>query len=157
AVLWTKGAIRDLGVLPGGKGSNAEAINANGQVVGAADTGKSYSHAFLYSENKMRDLGTLGGENSYAWAINARGDVIGHAQTKSGQWDAFLWQQDQMRDLDVLDTGESEAFGINAAGQIVGRSGDLSSNPKGKDKAFLWENGTMVDLNRLIPAHSGWQ
>ena len=42
------------------------------------------------------------------------------------------------------------ASGINDAGQIVGESFSASSA-----RAFIWQNGTMTDLNTLIPPSSG--
>lgn len=63
ALLWTGpfngGTIQDLGVLPGGHNSKALGVNAFGQVVGDADTGSGDSHAFLYSNFLMQDLGTI--------------------------------------------------------------------------------------------------
>ena len=51
-------------------------------------------------------------------------------------------------------TSESEAVFINAKSQVVGMQfacDQLSSN------AFLWEQGSIVDLNTLISADSGFQ
>jgi probable HAF family extracellular repeat protein len=36
-------------------------INASGQIIGWADLSVASSHAFLYSNGKMTDSGTLGG------------------------------------------------------------------------------------------------
>ena len=56
-----------------------------------------------------------------------------------------------MKDLETL-PGDfaSLALGINDRGQVVGASlaADFS------ERAFLWENGAMTDLNTLIPANS---
>jgi probable HAF family extracellular repeat protein len=61
-----------------------------------------------------------------------------------------------MRDLGIVPdmsllTGTSAATGINAKTQIVGAAGacDGSAN-----EAFLWEKGSMVNLNALIPSDS---
>src|SRR2546430_43611 len=66
----------DLGTL-GGTTINAAAINASGQVVGAASLSGDCClfHAFLYSNGRMNDMGTLGGDDSIAHDINSRSDV----------------------------------------------------------------------------------
>src|SRR5205814_2240939 len=66
AVLYTGGSATDIGTL-GGSVSRANGINANGQVVGEAETGASdafgslITHAFLFSNGQKIDLGSLGG------------------------------------------------------------------------------------------------
>ncbi len=56
-----------------------------------------------------------------------------------------------MKDLGTL-PGDSFSFGssINNLGQIVGYSCDDNFNCR----AFLWQNGSMVDLNTLNPSGS---
>ena len=56
---------RDLGTL-GGLGSRALAINGSGQIVGTSVTASGQTHAFLWQEGAMIDLGTLGGKYSEA-------------------------------------------------------------------------------------------
>ena len=55
-------------------------------------------------------------------------------------------------DLGTVAGTVSHPFAINNAGQVVGRS--YAST--GASRAFLWQGDTMVDLNSLIPANSGW-
>ena len=51
-----------------------------------------------------------------------------------------------MTDLGTLPGDSSTyAYGINDAGQAVGQSCDASGNCQ----AFLWQNGTMTDLNTI--------
>jgi probable HAF family extracellular repeat protein len=55
-----------------------------------------------------------------------------------------------MTDLGTLSGFRQElsiAYDINNSGQIVGDSGN---------RAFLYENGSMIDLNSLIDPNSGW-
>jgi probable HAF family extracellular repeat protein len=56
-----------------------------------------------------------------------------------------------MTDLGTL-PGDTYSSGtsINNLGQIVGYSCDLNFNCR----AFLWQNGSMVDLNTLVPSSS---
>ena len=45
------------------------------------------------------------------------------------------------------------AFGVNSALQVVGSS--LTAD-NATTHAFLWQNGSMVDLNQLLPYGLGW-
>ena len=73
--------IEDLGTL-GGNGSLANAINAEGQVVGQAQLANGTSHAVLWNPGQPgKDLGTLGGTTSTALGINILGDIVGNADT----------------------------------------------------------------------------
>jgi len=156
AALWDGGVARDLGTLPGSRYSEAFGINDLGQVVG-----ESRQHPFFWSQGVMTDVGTLEGPTGFALAINNLGQVVGGADTTIPDPSnpggvlahAFLWTGGQARDLGTIPSGSnSEAHGINNQGQIVGLeccAGDLFD-------ALLWQNGTVVDLNTLIPASSGW-
>jgi probable HAF family extracellular repeat protein len=48
----------------------------------------------------------------------------------------------------------SSRQGINQSGQVTGYSDSGTSG--GNNRAFLFSNGTMSDLNSLIPPNSGW-
>jgi probable HAF family extracellular repeat protein len=161
--LWQRGRLRDLGLLSGpvkswpppyGEGSwggGAAAINNRGQIVGWSDTRGGDSHAALWQNGKMRDLGTLGGDRSFAVAINDRGQVIGSSTTRSGDQHAFLWEKGTMRDLGTLGGASSEPAAINDRGQVVGSADTGAKNRDGDpiEHAFLWEKGKMIDLGTL--------
>ena len=127
----------DLGTV-GYVSSQANAINASGQIVGWATDSENHTHAFLYSNGVMQDLGTLGGVNSAAVGINTLGQIVGSAFMSSGANHAFLYTENSMKDLNnLIDTNSGwtlqEAFGINDSGQIVG----YGINGLGQKHAFL--------------------
>lgn len=89
AFILDKNGFRDLGTLPGGDTVEAAAINNKGQIVGSATTADGETHAFLYEDGKMTDLGTLDGTDSYATAISDSGLIVGTALDKNGLTQAF--------------------------------------------------------------------
>ncbi|HEY7526932.1 MAG TPA: HAF repeat-containing protein [Candidatus Limnocylindria bacterium] len=160
AFMWVEAAGRmfDIGTLPGDEKSNADGVNAKGQVVGESLGGET-TRAFLY-DGRMHNLGGLGGSYSGAHAINDAGQVVGYAKTPDGADHAFLWTplakrpgKGTMVDLGMLPGGiASIANGINARGQVVGYSNDADWF----GHAFLWSpsapgatEGTMVSLGAL--------
>ena len=78
--LYSMGTMQDLRTTLGGADSYAYGINEAGQVVGASGTAGRDTHAFLYSNGTMQDLGTLGGTFSAAQDINEAGQVVGRAK-----------------------------------------------------------------------------
>lgn len=153
AFLHSDGVMLDLGTL-GGPSSSAYALNESGQVTGESGTASGETHAFLFDGTNLRDLGTLGGTVSRGIDINDAGQVIGNS-TLPGDIDfhGFLYSNGALQDLGTLGGTSSTARDINHHGQIVGTSSDVNWLPR----AFLWENGAMIDLNTLLPANSGWE
>ena len=135
-----------------GGAAGGTAINNLGQVVGSASVpNPGISHAFLYSNGVIQDLGTLGGRISESTGINDRGEVIGDsflAGDKLSQ--AFLYRNGTMENIGaIIDPGSfSFADGINSAGDIVGQSGSLGG--------YLYRNGVAQSLDSLIDPSLGW-
>jgi len=163
AFLWEKGALTDLGVLGDGHDAFANAINDEGQVVGASQYTASSDpalqfpppHTFLWQKGSMTDLGAFpGAKISNGLGINNAGQIVG-LSTIPGDNDfhSALWSGGVLTDLGVFpgDT-DSAANAINSRGQIVGASGGPTTL-----RAMLWENGLGIDLNTRIAASSGWQ
>jgi probable HAF family extracellular repeat protein len=155
--LWERGGMIDLGTL-GGTNGYPLSLNNRGQVVGQSNlAGDQTFNAFLWDGKVLKDLGTLGGQFSSAYQINDAGEVAGYSTLSGDQvFHPFLLKNGHMIDLGVV-AGEpcGYAIGISSAGQVVGASYDCGPTLIGGHyHAFLWENGSIVDLNNLIPPGS---
>jgi len=155
---WANGKMTDVGTL-GGTCGVPFALNNRGQVVGQSFvTGDSTYHPFLWpgQDGKIQDLGTLGGTYGWALAINDSGGIVGFASVAGDLAEfAVLWRGTSIANLGSLGSDPcSTANGINNSDQVVGVSATCDYALR---RAFLWENGSMVDLNRLIPPNSGLQ
>ena len=170
AVLWepksgSSGRIKATELVPLGDDatSAATAINDDGLAVGISGrcdqaVGRfSAQHAVLWGKNGTpTEIPNLGGTTWHTpMDINAQGDVVGFSNPDEPGDEvgdfisrAFLWVHGSATAVDIgaLDDDPlSEAFAINSGGQVVGISfgGDLGA------RAFLYENGELIDLNDL--------
>lgn len=151
--LYTGGTMVDLGSLGGGY-SAAYAINNSDVVVGESTVANADVHGFRFSGGVMTDLGTLGGTYSSAYAINSAGQIIGTSSTTDdAQVNGFIFTGSTMTDLGTLGGNFSTPHALNDLGQVVGETETSEFVPR----AFLWQGGSMIDLNTLLPANSGWQ
>lgn len=141
AVRWDGDAVTVL--YPSDSGAAfAYAINDAGQVVGESyiqDIPNIPSHATLWSDGEMIDLGTLGNipdHYSVALDINNVGQVVGVSDSlNSAIGRATLWDQGQIYDLNsFLDSATRQAgwqlfsaVAINDKGQIIGVASNGSS------------------------------
>src|SRR5262245_48974947 len=139
---WT---VVDIGAnFPGG--SDATSINDLGQVVGVENGAyASETHAWIYDNGTLTDLGTLGGTYAYPYAINNSGQIVGQSSTASGAHHAFLYQSGTMTDLGTFGASSSYAVAINNSGQIVINRAN---------QALLYSNGTATPLGTLGGAYT---
>jgi probable HAF family extracellular repeat protein len=156
--LWDDGKMVNLGSF-GGHNGQAALINNRGQVLGASNLpGDQSSHFFIWERGKLTDLSTPqpAGSMTVANWIDDSGEVVGALDTPgTGQLHAARWINGVLTDLGTL-PGDcaSEAFTSNSRGQIGGVSISCDGNTW---HAFLWEKGSIVDLNTRIPSNSSLQ
>ncbi len=165
---WTNGVASDLGSIDGQANTFGRAwgINDAGDAVGFSrrqSTPSSIAQATLWRDSSVVNLGSLQPDSfSEAFAISDIDVAVGAAvsgTTRSGtpirravRWD-LSGPTPTITDLGSLGRTFAEAKDVNDAGQIVGFVTNISGL---SDRAFLWENGVMTDLNDLLPANSGW-
>ena len=156
--IWdNENGMRDLGSL-GGTCTTASDMNNRGQVVGFSNVpGDLSTHGFLWDNGLFQDLGgSLGGDVLGPFAINEQGEAVGFAllpgPPATAISHAVLW-----RDIgDLIDLSRPGQCGfatsINAKTQVVGSFSDCTADSPAH--VFLWEDGSMADLNALIPPNS---
>lgn len=156
--IWEKDkGMTDLGTL-GGTCTLATGLNNQGTVVGNYIDDNQIEHGFVWKRGLIHDLGaSLGGDYTHAEGINDHGVIAGSAYLAGNTTShAVLWRQiGAITDLGVLGGDQcSFASAINAKTQIVGASIGDDCTFDNNTRAFLWEGGSIFDLNALIPAGS---
>lgn len=122
----------DVGTL-GGNFSEGKSINNLGEIAGGSNlVANGPNHLFLYTQGAMHDLGTVGGNATEGTQINDRGEIIGTP--------SFLYRDGVFHQLPI------SAGGINNSGEIVGSK----AVGNGSSHAFLYIDGNLIDLNRLV-------
>ena len=115
----------------GGVETEAEAINARGQVTGYSEDAEERIHAFRYTDGiGMETIGTNFTSVSHGFAINDQGWVAGY-----GDGHAFLFRDD----LGTILIEPGRAYGINNRGTVVGISW---TSPL--DRAFIYRDGKVT-------------
>jgi len=157
AVVWERGKVRDLGVLPGRTESDAYAINERGQVIGTACsfcTAKdpdAIARGFLWQAGRMTALALLPGRsNCVANAISDRGQVVGRSDYGGAELHPVRWQAGKAIGLRLPGAWDGEAEALNNHGQIVGYGESDSGS-----RAFLWYRGTTLPLAGLGGGEGG--
>ena len=137
----------DLGTL-GGSTSIATAINDRAEVVGWSTTATGETHAFLWRQGRMTDLGTPG-STSNALAVDGHGRVVG-----AGPGPLFegtgpvVWRSGVSSPLRLVPGANGGAAqGVADNGLIAG----YATFPSGSsiNRAVLWRRGAPADLGTL--------
>jgi len=165
--LWKDGQFLDLGTL-GGLETDALYVNNGRQVVGFStiDTTPdpfsflgATTHAFIWENGNMTDLGTLGGPDSFSGGgcVDERMNLVTGISFINSIPDPdlggvpishpFLWRDGKMIDLGTLGGKFLDPVQCaNNQGQVTGSTtlaGDSMIH------AYLWDHGVMHDLGTL--------
>ena len=164
-VKWQGSKIVQLPTHPGDPDGVAYAINDAGQVVGSTGTCAPFNPIFVLAmvpahpmlweaDGTARYLGTLGGTGinpnaaNLTLNINNNGHAVGTSALSGDETShAFLWTKEKgMQDIGTLKGDfQSGAIAINDSEQITG----VSIGADGP-RAYVWQNGSMRDLNALV-------
>jgi probable HAF family extracellular repeat protein len=147
AYQWKAGAAIDyLQPVTGLPNSDAEAINAAGDIAGYAYDNSGASRAVLWRDGAVVDVGSVvaPGRASQATDVSDTGDVVGTAEGADGSFHGFLWSSAGV--LDLGPAGQYDSVKVNNRRQVVFGSSDEP----------LWQSGARVSLNALGPAAQGW-
>lgn len=147
------GGLLDLGTL-GGPQSEGYGLNDAGQVCGWADLRDRHitptnrgpiRHAFRWTNGRMLDLG-----DPYVARPYPNRGLFGGRFFVFRYFDGELERSVQVYGVDTF------GHGINRSGDVAGMA-RLYTAPRGNmDRATVYRNGRMWDLNDCIPMGSGW-
>lgn len=138
-----------------GSDSYAFGINNKGHSVGCVNWANRFYTAFLCQQEHGEELTPPIYASWTAHAINDSGDIVGSFETDPEDWTpshACLWHNGKAEDLGTLpDYKFCSATAINNNGEIVGTAQEGENQ-----RALLWQQKRLIDLNDLLPADAGW-
>jgi len=151
AASWSNGIVQRIS---NDRAQIAHDINDAGIAVGTtSENDFSFIMAAMFRDGHTIPLGTLPGYySSDAAAINSRGEIVGRAYSSEGVH-TFVVRAGTMIDLGAP-PGATTVYGnaLNNLGHVVGYSWD----GRRRERAFLYADGVMRDLNELVKPNTGW-
>lgn len=148
AYLWRKGSFTLLN-LPIGSGSVGFDIDDDSRIVGYMGGNQFTSHAFIWSDSKVTDLGVIpDGDSAAAYSISSDGCIAGfgadHDYPPGERARAFFFSKGQMYNLGLLPGAvESRASGTN--GHVTVGTCSFANDSAG----FTFANGMMRRLDQM--------
>ncbi|MHB1462839.1 MAG: hypothetical protein ACYC1M_16235 [Armatimonadota bacterium] len=141
AVLWKDGKLIDLHPSSSAADSRAVAINDKGDVL----VSSGYYNAYLWTNGKFRNLGTLPGyPKTLGYALNNKGQVAGVCFTSNGLQKPFIWTNGRMVLLKTPPKCSwAEIVGISDQGVVIGRTEIYET----RSYWVLWKQQKMNILN----------
>jgi len=147
AVFYDNGLVTNISMGMNADNSHPVAINDVGQAVFAQYPCGDCKNSFLYSGGTLESFGWF-----IATDLNDQGHLVG---TRS----SYSWNQD---DEGILYHDGTETI-LNCPGpdcypQAINNQGQIVGNSRYDDTyhAFVYSNGSMTDLDALLPSGSGW-
>jgi len=151
ACVWTNGAARDLGTSFSSS-SFAYDINNSGQAVGTVTISGAQSRVVRWDDGVAVTLA----EDGNAMSINDASHAAGKT-SHNDAWEACLWRDSTQVFLGILPGfRQSYAYCVNASDLVVGGCESYDGAGHYAYDAFLWQSGTLYNLNDLLPESSGW-
>ena len=145
AVFWDASGIHDMGLIKGATDAAAYGISNAGRICGETTIDNlGAAHAFVWSGGKYKFIVPKSVASS-ARAINNAAHVTGVFATDNG-YHAFYYNGISATDIGTLGGHSSLGLAINSANHVVGQAANAQEN----DRAFVWMDGTMYDLNACL-------
>jgi probable HAF family extracellular repeat protein len=138
----------------GGRWTHIGDINNSGLLAGSSETRAGLSHAVLYENGGIQDLGTIEPDGIGCCALNDQGVVVGNTREVHNGRAIIVNGPNDFVILGTLGGSFSSAFDINNLGQITGvsfTSDEYLPVPPylPVEQAFLYENGHMMGIGTL--------
>lgn len=154
-VMWQGDTPTALPLLPDTYEGYGWAINNKARAVGNIEMPSGASHAVLWRDGKVKDLGALGTDPantySHAYGIGDNNTVVGSSARGPGIYYEFAVSWDAKgtaTDLGGLPQATwSDAWDVNKSGVIVGRSDD----PAHDTAPVVWQGGKVTKLGMPSP------